>query len=125
MAQHAGVDLCVRTVYHAEQWPLRITSFDAAGEFIGGVHDGGSTPTPAEGEAGSPAAGMVEMEPTDVAGPCCIAGDIIAHQKMLPTSLGEGDVLMVHDVGGYYHSSYSKCVTSVGDSEALHYPAGI
>eukprot|EP00729_Bicosta_minor_P019927 gene19927-28174_t len=108
VAQHAGVDLCVRTVYHAEQWPLRITSFDAAGEFIGGVHDGGSTPTPAEGEAGSAAAGMVAMEPTDVAGPCCIAGDIIAHQKMLPTSLGEGDVLMVHDVGGYYHSSYSK-----------------
>ena len=22
VAQHAGVDLCVRTVYHAEQWPV-------------------------------------------------------------------------------------------------------
>ena len=66
------------------------------------MHDGGAGGAEADG------ASEVELEPTDVAGPCCIAGDIIAHQKMLPSSLGEGDVLMVHDVGGYYHSSYSK-----------------
>ena len=64
------------------QRPLRITSFDAAGEFIGGLHDGSGTDV-GDGGDGDDA---VELEPTDVAGPCCIAGDIIAHEKMLPAS---------------------------------------
>lgn len=43
----------------------------------------------------------------DIAGPCCIQGDIIAHQRLLPL-IHPGDMLIIHDVGGYYHSSYSR-----------------
>jgi len=90
MAQHAGVDICVRTIYHPEHWPLRITAYGADGKFI---------PFKPDGE---------DVEPTNVSGPCCIAGDVIAWKRPLPKALTEGDILMVHDVGGYYHSSYSK-----------------
>lgn len=44
---------------------------------------------------------------TDIAGPCCFAGDIVAHKRMLP-KIDSNDFVMLHDVGGYYHSSYSK-----------------
>lgn len=49
-----------------------------------------------------------DVEPTNVSGPCCIAGDVIAWKRPLPKALKPGDILMVLDTGGYYHSSYSK-----------------
>ena len=44
---------------------------------------------------------------TDVAGPCCIQADIIAHRRLLPP-LKQADELLIHDVGGYYHSGHSR-----------------
>jgi len=31
VAQHAGVDICVRTIYHPDHWPLRILCYDSEG----------------------------------------------------------------------------------------------
>eukprot|EP00052_Salpingoeca_macrocollata_P013555 m.105898 g.105898 ORF g.105898 m.105898 type:complete len:462 (+) comp18964_c0_seq1:1142-2527(+) len=83
--QHAGADLLVRTVYHPDKWVLRVSVFDSEGRDRSG--DG-------------------EQLVYDVAGPCCFAGDIIAHQRELPRT-HPGDFVMVHDTGGYYHSSWS------------------
>ena len=43
---------------------------------------------------------------TDVAGPCCIQADIVAHQRLLP-KMEPGSTILLHDVGGYYHSGKS------------------
>jgi diaminopimelate decarboxylase len=83
--QHAGADLFLRSVYHPETWPLRITVCDA---------DGVAKPTDGV---------LFEY---DIGGPCCIAGDVIAHRRHLP-HIERGDWLMVHDVGAYMHSSWS------------------
>merc|ERR1712039_660783 len=90
VAQHAGVDICVRTIYHPDHWPLRILCYNKDGEYMPFEPDGDN------------------VEPTNVSGPCCIAGDVIAWKRPLPKVLKEGDILMVLDTGGYYHSSYSK-----------------
>jgi len=45
-----------------------------------------------------------ELIPQDVAGPCCFAGDVLAHNRALPL-LQPGDYILVHDTGGYYFSS--------------------
>jgi len=78
-----GADLFVRTVYNPDKWPLRVSVFDGLGQ-----------------PKTSP------LEPWDVAGPCCFSGDVIAHQRPLP-ALEQGDLLLVHDTGGYYFSAWS------------------
>ena len=40
----------------------------------------------------------------DVAGPCCFAGDVVAHARPLPL-LEPGDFVMLHDTGAYYFST--------------------
>jgi diaminopimelate decarboxylase len=60
--------------------------------------------TSAQGDARASDGDLVEQ---DIAGPCCIQGDIIAHQRPLPP-IQAGDILVISDVGGYYHSSYSR-----------------
>eukprot|EP00698_Gefionella_okellyi_P004157 TRINITY_DN1387_c0_g1_i3.p1 TRINITY_DN1387_c0_g1~~TRINITY_DN1387_c0_g1_i3.p1 ORF type:complete len:360 (+),score=69.96 TRINITY_DN1387_c0_g1_i3:283-1362(+) len=85
--EHAGADLMVRTVYHPDKWPLRISVFSAQGTF--------KNPD------------VSELFEQDVAGPCCFAGDVIAHQRPLPL-IEQGDYVLVHDVGGYYHSQFSR-----------------
>jgi len=85
--QHIGVDIAIRTVYHPTTWPLRVFIYTPTGQQ--------RTCTPDQ---------LVEQ---DIAGPCCIAGDIIAHKRPLPL-VYPGDIVVVKDVGAYYHSSYSR-----------------
>jgi len=40
----------------------------------------------------------------DVAGPCCFAGDVVAHARPLPL-LEPGDFVMLHDTAAYYFST--------------------
>lgn len=47
-----------------------------------------------------------ELLEYDIAGPCCLGMDVLAHQRMLPPIEPE-DFVVFHDVGGYYHSSFS------------------
>ena len=81
--QHAGVDIAIRTVWAPKDWPLRISCFHPSGDPV-----------------------TKDEISTNLAGPCCLGGDIIAHERMLP-QLSPNDYIVAKDVGGYYHSSYS------------------
>jgi len=75
---HAGVNVAARTVYHPEEWPLRISVMDPHGS--------------------------VKLSPElrqDIAGPCCFAGDVIAWQRSM-SELERGDLVALLDTGGYY-----------------------
>ncbi|KPA75980.1 putative bacterial-type diaminopimelate decarboxylase [Leptomonas pyrrhocoris] len=89
LLQHIGADLAVRTVWQPEKWPLRVFVYDM---------DGHRKP-------GASAEGSALL--TDVGGPCCNSGCTIARAADLPTNVKAlEDVVVVHDVGGYYHSSF-------------------
>ncbi|SDS66653.1 diaminopimelate decarboxylase [Brevibacterium sandarakinum] len=78
---HAGVQVATRTAYAPADWPLRILPFDPDGN-----------PKSAE------------EVPTDVAGPACFAGDLLARDRVLPR-LDAGDIVAVPDTGAYYFSN--------------------
>ncbi|MFE6225892.1 diaminopimelate decarboxylase [Streptomyces sp. NPDC057854] len=78
---HAGAQVATRTVFMPEAWPVRIT---------------------AHGPDGRPR--TTRVVPQDVAGPLCFAGDVVAHERLLP-ELSEGDVVVLHDTGAYYFSA--------------------
>ncbi|MBM6589430.1 diaminopimelate decarboxylase [Brevibacterium sp. RIT 803] len=78
---HAGVQVATRTAYAPADWPLRILPFNPDG-------------SPKSAEA----------VPTDVAGPACFAGDLLARDRMLPR-LDAGDIVAVPDTGAYYFSN--------------------
>ncbi|MET8988514.1 diaminopimelate decarboxylase [Nonomuraea wenchangensis] len=78
---HAGAQVATRTVFMPEAWPLRVAAFDADG-------------LPKHGP----------LLAQDVAGPCCFAGDVVAHARELP-ELAEGDVVVLRDTGAYYFST--------------------
>ena len=78
---HAGAQIATRTVFMPDAWPLRIGAFDADGRPRGG-------PPMAQ----------------DIAGPCCFAGDVVAHARELP-ELREGDFVVLYDTGAYYFST--------------------
>ncbi|MEU5716985.1 diaminopimelate decarboxylase [Streptomyces sp. NPDC020403] len=78
---HAGAQIATRTVFMPDAWPLRV-----------GVFDGDGRP-----RSGPP---MVQ----DVAGPCCFAGDVVAHGRELP-EIREGDFVVLYDTGAYYFST--------------------
>jgi len=78
---HAGAQVAARTVYQPEVWPLRISALD---------------------DKGRPK--HADLVAQDIAGPCCFAGDILAHQRILPL-LEPDDHILIHDTGGYYFSS--------------------
>lgn len=92
--QHLGHDLAVRTVWCPDAWPLRVDIFDEAGEL--------KRCTPEEMELHSEKRLL-----TDVAGPCCLGGDLICTSRPLPQAHALRDFVVVKDVGGYYHSSFS------------------
>lgn len=86
---HAGAQVATRTAYAPDDWPLRVLGFDPQGR-----------PKTTE-------AVPTETAPTDVAGPACFAGDLIARDRLLPR-LDAGDLVAVPDTGAYYFSnSYS------------------
>ena len=101
--QHCGADLAVRSVYHPDSWPLRISVFDPQGQLLGSNVSSTNTHDSSVSEGSET---ELDWEVTDVAGPCCIAGDIVAHRVLLPR-LQPGYWVALHDVGGYYHSSWS------------------
>ncbi|MFF6936967.1 MULTISPECIES: diaminopimelate decarboxylase [Streptomyces] len=78
---HAGAQIATRTVFMPDAWPLRIGAFDGEGRPHGGPP-------------------MVQ----DIAGPCCFAGDVVAHARELP-ELREGDFVVLYDTGAYYFST--------------------
>ncbi|MFJ5834177.1 diaminopimelate decarboxylase [Streptomyces sp. NPDC093089] len=78
---HAGAQVATRTVFMPDAWPVRIT---------GHASDGTPKTTP--------------LVPQDVAGPLCFAGDVVAHERLLP-ELSEGDLVVLHDTGAYYFSA--------------------
>nr|WP_206432777.1 diaminopimelate decarboxylase [Streptomyces sp. ADI93-02] len=78
---HAGAQIATRTVFMPDAWPLRIGAFDGEGRPRGGPP-------------------MVQ----DIAGPCCFAGDVVAHARELP-ELREGDFVVLYDTGAYYFST--------------------
>ncbi|MFF4243097.1 diaminopimelate decarboxylase [Streptomyces sp. NPDC001822] len=78
---HAGAQIATRTVLMPDAWPLRIGAFDAQGH---------------------PRSGPLMVQ--DIAGPCCFAGDVVAHARELP-ELREGDFVALYDTGAYYFST--------------------
>lgn len=79
---HAGAQILTRTVFLPEAWRLRVSAFSASGEYK--------------------ADDLVE---TDIGGPCCFAGDLVAKARMLPRLL-QNDFIMIHETGGYYFSNH-------------------
>lgn len=82
---HAGAQIITRTAFLPKSWPIRVTGFLASG--------------------GLRTAAMSDVVATDVAGPCCFAGDLICADQQLP-KLEPNDYVMVHDTGGYYFSNH-------------------
>lgn len=79
----AGADLFLRTVYMPDKWPLRASIFNSSGQQ------------------------KTDQEVlTDIAGPCCFSGDLVVRERSLPLT-EPGDIVMMHDTGGYYYASFS------------------
>lgn len=82
---HAGAQIATRTAFLPAAWPLRVTGFSS-----NGTQRSENTDT---------------ILTTDIAGPCCFAGDLITTAAKLPT-LYPNDYVMVHDTGAYYFSNH-------------------
>jgi len=82
---HAGAQVLTRTAFLPKSWPLRVTGYLPSGQ----ERNRDNT----------------ELVKTDVAGPCCFAGDLICVDQLLP-KLAVNDYVMVHDTGGYYFSNH-------------------
>lgn len=82
---HAGAQILTRTAFLPNAWPLRVTGYSSTGE--------------------ERTADNSDLVATDIAGPCCFAGDLICVNKILP-KLVVNDYVMVHDTGGYYFSNH-------------------
>jgi len=82
---HLGADFMLRECYNPQDWHHEIGVMDA------------------DGNLKNPA----KKEKYFIAGPLCFAGDIIGHDLELPL-VEEGDYLIIHDVGGYTLSMWSR-----------------
>jgi len=80
---HCGADMFVRTALLPNVWRHRIEVFDAQGKRKEG-----------------------DRSKVDVVGPLCFTGDVIGHQRLLP-SIAVGDLVAVHDAGAYTLSMWS------------------
>lgn len=84
VSQHCGHDLLLRSIWCPKDWPLRVHIFN--------------------GTTGEERSENVVI--TDVAGPCCLGGDLACKERPLPEAF-PGDIVVIRDVGGYYHVSYN------------------
>jgi len=81
---HLGADFLLRRVYRPDDWDNEMVVLDPEGR-------------PRQGA----------LEPTDIAGPLCFSGDLIARQRSLPAAR-RGDLLLIRDVGAYTLSMWSR-----------------
>lgn len=81
---HLGADLLVRRAYLPEEWHHDLEVLDAAGR-------------PKEGP----------RERWTVVGPLCFAGDVVSRGALLPP-IEPGDFVVIHDVGAYTLSMWSR-----------------
>jgi diaminopimelate decarboxylase len=88
---HLGADFLMRAAYQPGHWRHRIARLEAV----------------AEGGSGVPQEAAPAGEGWLVSGPLCFAGDVIARDVPLP-GLEVGDWLVVHDVGAYTMSMWSR-----------------
>lgn len=84
---HVGADQFPRTAYLPELWSHCITVLDSTGK-----------PKSVDASA------YIRQ---DIAGPLCFSGDFMAHQLLLPP-IEVGDLIVIHDTGGYTMSMHSK-----------------
>jgi diaminopimelate decarboxylase len=82
---HVGADLLLRRCYRPEDWFHEVSVLDAQGK---PKHEKAS-------------------KPYIVVGPLCFAGDVIARDIRLPV-LEEGDYILIHDIGAYTMSMWSR-----------------
>jgi diaminopimelate decarboxylase len=81
---HLGADFLLRPVYQPESWQHELFVLNHRGE---------------------PKSGSVQ--PITVAGPLCFAGDIVAHNVLLPP-VELNDWIVIRDVGAYTLSMWSR-----------------
>eukprot|EP00672_Neobodo_designis_P021901 CAMPEP_0174834636 /NCGR_PEP_ID=MMETSP1114-20130205/4946_1 /TAXON_ID=312471 /ORGANISM="Neobodo designis, Strain CCAP 1951/1" /LENGTH=429 /DNA_ID=CAMNT_0016068557 /DNA_START=27 /DNA_END=1316 /DNA_ORIENTATION=+ len=83
--QHVGADVLIRQCWAPQEWTVRIGVFN--------------------GETAEERVDDVVV--TDVAGPCCFGSDLAARERPLPRA-HPNDVVVIKDLGGYAHSSFSR-----------------
>ncbi|TMW56940.1 hypothetical protein Poli38472_002865 [Pythium oligandrum] len=83
---HAGADHFPRTAYLPHLWTHSVSVLDSQGRV-------------------KPAS--VPYVRQDIAGPLCFSGDFMAKQVLLP-QIEVGDLVVIHDTGGYTFSTFSK-----------------
>lgn len=79
---HAGAHVMTRTAFLPESWPMRVSVYAPDGVLRSD-----------------------NVAATDVAGPLCFSGDLVAKNRELPQSYPD-DLLIVHDCGGYYFTNH-------------------
>ncbi|MFT5586084.1 MAG: diaminopimelate decarboxylase [Cognaticolwellia sp.] len=81
---HLGADLLLRRVYRSEQWDHEFVLLNPDGTLKEGPE-----------------------QPTQIAGPLCFSGDLLALDRPLPAA-EPGDLLMIRDTGAYTLSMWSR-----------------
>lgn len=81
---HLGADMFLRRIYKPNDWYHQMSALSSDGEII-----------------------SKESKTYSVAGPLCFGGDFLTREVCLPT-IEEGDLLLIHDVGAYTLSMWSR-----------------
>eukprot|EP00755_Sulcionema_specki_P038894 Sspe_Gene.2815::Locus_938_Transcript_1_1_Confidence_1.000_Length_1554::g.2815::m.2815/K01586/lysA; diaminopimelate decarboxylase len=84
---HVGSNQFVREAYLGNVWRHRFTAL---------------------GRDGKKHATSTKLRDYNICGPLCFQGDFLVKEQPLPESLTSGDVLAIHDTGGYTLAMYSK-----------------
>ena len=83
---HVGSNVFFREVYQPESWRRRFTVYNSDGSINQNQN-------------------MIKY---DIAGPLCFQGDYLCKEVLLPDNVEKGDLLVMHETGGYSMSLYSK-----------------